>query len=46
MLSDEGPLIGKQRTGTAVTLTARATAFCPLAASKGKECDGQPPQYV
>ncbi len=25
---------------------ARAADFCQLAASKGKECDGQPPQYV
>jgi hypothetical protein len=32
--------------GTAESITDGTAAFCQLAARKGKECDGQPPQHA
>jgi len=45
-LPDEEVRISMSGFGTAVSITERTAASCQLAASKGKECDGQPPQHA
>jgi hypothetical protein len=45
-LTAKGALKCMQNTGAAASITLSVADFCQLAASKDKECDGQPPQYV